>query len=137
MSSALDVAWNRLILFGGNSGGASGTNYNDVYTLTLSTGVSENTTGGFTQPEFKVLPNPCHQGVIMTYRNAQHNVSSFAVYDALGKLVKTCGFSNEQSLIRVVWDGKDEQGSEVSSGTYFAIVETAKGKAFRQFVKIK
>jgi hypothetical protein len=137
MSSALDGAGNRLILFGGNSGGASGTNYNDVYTLTLSSEVSENPNSGFALPEFKVLPNPSHQGVTITYLNRQRNTLSFAIYDAMGKLVKTCAYSNEQPRIRVVWNGMDERGSDVPSGIYFAIVETATGIAFRQFVKIK
>ena len=137
MSSAHDGAGNRLILFGGNSGGASGTNYNDVYTLKLFTGVSENSNLGLHQPEFKVVPNPCHHDVTITYQNTHHNVLSFAVYDAIGKFVKTCTYRNDQPLIRVVWNGKDEQGSEVSSGIYYAVVETMKGKVFRQFVKIE
>jgi hypothetical protein len=137
MSLALDVAGNRLILFGGNSGGASGTNYNDVYTLTLSTDVSENITPGFDRSEFKVSPNPSRRGVTITYPNRQHDILSFAVYDALGKLVKNCPYLNEQPLIRVIWNGRDEQGSEVSSGIYYAIVETATGMTFRQFIMIR
>ena len=132
-SLAHDKLRHRLIVFGGNDV----YNYNDVYTLTWSVGVSEGTAPTINRPVVSVKPNPFHCYTTINFESSKGLVSSMKVFDSQGRLIKRYSPDNEKLPTRIVWDGKDTKGSEVSSGTYFLVVETNEGKILKRVVKIR
>lgn len=81
------------------------------------------------QPERSMLmqnfPNPFNPETWIPYRLAQSGEVTIRIYNSIGQLVrmldlgyKSAGFYTDQSRA-AYWDGKNEYGEEVSSGTFF------------------
>lgn len=65
-------------------------------------------------------PNPTTGEVQFEYALASANRVTFAVYDVSGRLVrKLVDFEQSAGRHQLSWDGKDESGKKVSTGTYF------------------
>ena len=65
-------------------------------------------------------PNPFNPSTTIRYSVAQPDLVRLAVYDELGRLVQT--LVNERKSdgeYSIIWDGKNEKGVLVSSGSYF------------------
>jgi len=79
-------------------------------------------------------PNPFNSTTLIHYHlpavSYQQSAVSLKIYNILGEEVRTL-ISQEQRAGRyeVVWDGKDNQGKEVSSGVYFYRLEVIGLKA--------
>jgi len=70
-----------------------------------------------------VAPNPCNPRTTVTFVLEQAGHVDLALYDVAGRLVRTLlGGHHEAGEHRVVWDGRDDQGRAVSSGTYLCRV---------------
>ena len=132
-ASALDVLRNRWIIFGGYGG----VNYNTVYTLGWDVGVSESETPTISEPVVTVTPNPFRSYATLSYEGGGQDVSSVMVFDSQGRLIRRCPLGNNRYPTKVVWDGKDDKGSEVCAGTYFFLAETSDGIILERVVKIK
>jgi hypothetical protein len=87
-----------------------------------------------TKPEFSVLqnyPNPFNPATTIPFQvgGSQFMVNrplhtTLIIYNILGQRVRT--LLDEDKLpgdYRIIWDGKDEAGKEVSSGVYFYVVK--------------
>ncbi|OQY29307.1 MAG: hypothetical protein B6244_04135, partial [Candidatus Cloacimonetes bacterium 4572_55] len=60
------------------------------------------------------------------------------VYNITGQRVKTLvNEPQEAGYYSTVWDGRNEQGSHVSSGTYFYVVKAGSDEATRKMVLIR
>ena len=86
-------------------------------TLTGADPENENTPGK--TGLIKVTPNPFTDRVWITFETSAKDLISLVIYDLSGKTVKTL-YSGERpsGLQRFCWDGTDDSGAPVSSGTY-------------------
>ncbi|MFN5417303.1 MAG: T9SS type A sorting domain-containing protein [Flavobacteriia bacterium] len=74
-----------------------------------------------TQNEFVVFPNPFEDKIEIRFKEDISNKKiSASIYDLQGKLIRE--LKNNTSENSLIWDGKNEAGKEVSSGTYLISV---------------
>jgi hypothetical protein len=82
-------------------------------------------------------PNPFNASTQIDFRTSGGNVS-LAVYDVTGALVKTLvDGSLEVGSYSVIWDGKDNSGSDVSSGIYFYRLSDSHSESVRRMTLLK
>jgi hypothetical protein len=82
-------------------------------------------------------PNPFNAETKIDFRTEGGEVS-LAVYDVTGSLVKTLvNGSLEAGSHSIVWDGKDDSGSDVSSGIYFYRLSDSNGDNVRRMTLLK
>jgi len=82
-------------------------------------------------------PNPFNATTRIDFRTEGGEVN-LAVYDITGSLVKTLvDGSLEAGLHSIVWNGKDNSGSEVSSGIYFYRLSDSAGENVRRMTLLK
>lgn len=85
-------------------------------------GVSDENPG---QPQLFVLsqnyPNPFNPSTIIEYQLPTRGNIQINIYNSIGQLVKTLvdGKTEEAGNHTITWDGRNDAGSPVSSGTYF------------------
>ena len=72
-----------------------------------------------------LVPNPCHGGTELSFQSLLSGSVTMRIYDLGGRLIrmKPLGALGT-GLHRVVWDGRDEAGMEVSPGLYFIRLES-------------
>ena len=87
-------------------------------TLTATVPQSSSPTHGLAvSPSF---PNPSRAGTNIDFDIATAGSVAIALYDSKGNLIRNLLTPNAQAgRNRVVWDGLDEHGVAVASGTYF------------------
>ena len=108
-----------------------------VTALPPQTGIDDNVAA---PTEFNLgqnYPNPFNATTKIDFRTEGGEVS-LAVYDITGSLVRTLvNGSMESGSHSVVWDGKDDSGSEVSTGVYFYRLSDADGSSVRRMTLLK
>lgn len=87
-------------------------------------GVAEELRPNLTVPKVFALnqsvPNPARSQVAVSYALPEECRVNLRVYDITGRLVKTLADGVEKAgYNKVTWDGRDEMGREVATGTYF------------------
>jgi hypothetical protein len=95
-----------------------------------ATGIEPSTTGA----RFECHPNPFNPSTTLVLSlpgdesGSAKTAGSIGVYTPDGRLVRTL-FTGTLGggEKRLVWDGKDGQGADVTSGVYFAIARTDAG----------
>ncbi len=80
---------------------------------------------GARQPDDFVIesnyPNPFNATTVIPYRLPGPGTAKLLIYDAQGQVVRRLIDAYQQGGgYRAMWDGLDERGAEVASGTYFA-----------------
>ncbi len=69
---------------------------------------------------FQNYPNPFNQTTKITFTLARSGFASLNIYDILGRKVRTLISERLSSGYKsVLWDGKNDSGKDVASGTYF------------------
>jgi hypothetical protein len=82
-------------------------------------------------------PNPFNATTKIDFRTTGGDVS-LAVYNITGGLVKTLVDGPlETGSQSIVWDGKDNGGSEVSSGIYFYRLSDSRGETVKRMTLLK
>ncbi len=82
-------------------------------------------------------PNPFNAATKIDFRTEGGEVN-LAVYNVTGSLVKTLvDGSLEAGSHSIIWDGKDNSGSEVSSGIYFYRLSDSSGENVRRMTLLK
>lgn len=82
-------------------------------------------------------PNPWISNVSIAYQVAKQGHVTLDVYDAMGRLVVALVDGTSRSgAYRVTWDGTNDQGSRVPSGTYFYRLRVGDEEVMRQMVKL-
>lgn len=81
--------------------------------------------------EFNLMqnrPNPFNAQTVITYRLSDPSEINLHIFDSRGRLVRNLGVNKRQAsgLHHVVWDGKDSNGSSVSSGIYICRLQSGK-----------
>jgi flagellar hook assembly protein FlgD len=80
-------------------------------------------------------PNPSGARVRFNYGHPNAGRVSLVVYDVLGRRVATLVDRSEEPGWRsIVWDGRDRNGRQVASGTYFARIESGGKVGVRKVV---
>lgn len=84
------------------------------------------------------FPNPFNSETVIEYSLPEENRVKIVIYNILGQKVKTL---LEQKLNpgykRIVWDGKDDRGKEVTSGVYFYRLETSGYKETKKMILLR
>ena len=87
---------------------------------------------------YQSTPNPCVCMTIIQYQLPIKSRVSLRIYDVTGKLVRTLvDQPQEPGYYRVVWDGRDDFGKEVTSGIYFYRLEAGSYTAIRKLILMK
>jgi hypothetical protein len=82
-------------------------------------------------------PNPFNATTQIDFRTSGGEVS-LAVYDITGALVKTLvDGSLEAGSHSIIWNGKDNSGSDVASGIYFYRLGDSRGENVRRMTLLK
>ncbi|MFA3784086.1 FlgD immunoglobulin-like domain containing protein, partial [Melioribacteraceae bacterium 4301-Me] len=73
---------------------------------------------------FQNYPNPFNPTTIISYTLPKQSIVSLKIYDILGREVRTL-VNTEQTAgtHKIEWDGKNNYGSRVASGTYIYRIE--------------
>lgn len=82
-------------------------------------------------------PNPFNAGTVIGFDLKEASEWTVAIYNVLGQTVRTFEGSADASNVRLAWDGRDRDGSEVASGVYFYRVITPKWNATRKMTLIR
>jgi len=76
----------------------------------------------------QISPNPANPTAQISYRLAQTGAVKLAVFDAAGRQVASLANAQQSAgEYRVMWNGTDDTGHPVASGTYFCRLQ-ADGK---------
>jgi hypothetical protein len=98
------------------SGGCCGRTVEDK---TSTSAVGENSPNKPTTVAIgEIIPNPFNASVEITIQGKLETSHVLEIFDVQGRMVKNIPISSNS----VLWDGKDSQGKELNSGTYFARV---------------
>jgi hypothetical protein len=83
-------------------------------------------------------PNPFNPETTIAYELQEPQQVSVAIYDIQGQRVRTLvdGYQNSGAY-EIVWNGCDESGARVSSGTYFYTVNAGDQTATKQMILLK
>ncbi len=121
-----------------------GPGYLDAYAAVKMTAdlVSSVASSDETLPESFLLkqnyPNPFNPTTTITFTIAQPAEISLAIYDILGREIRSLLQGNRPAgLHSVVWDGKDALGRQVASGQYFYRVEAGDSKSTKKMLLLK
>jgi len=106
-----------------------------------ATGVEPPRSEGF---RLECYPNPFNPSITLVLSLPERGSGftgtavSIGVYAADGRLVRTF-FDGEMNSVekRFVWDGRNENGEEVSSGVYFAVAKTEVGTLKTKLVLVR
>lgn len=83
-------------------------------------------------------PNPFNPETIIKFAVPEYSFVTIKIYDMLGKEVKTLVSDNRQAgYFDVKWNGKDNKGIKVSSGTYIYRITANSEKSGKEFVESK
>lgn len=78
--------------------------------------------------DVRVSPNPCSGAATFSFAVRRDASASAAVYDAAGRLVRRLATDlRGDGPLAVVWDGRDDSGRDLASGTYLLQLKTAGG----------
>jgi hypothetical protein len=86
----------------------------------------------------RVYPNPFNPSTTVEFSTPKQGPVAVRVYDLQGRQVATLtDTSLPAGVYRVKWDGRDRAGREVSSGVYFANIESAGGRQAARLILLK
>ncbi len=90
----------------------------------------------------QAYPNPFNPSTTLQLQlphGIKPNEVSLTIYNTLGQIVKRFDTMNlrEDASTKIVWDGKDENGRIISSGVYFVVMTTPKGKYSLKLMMLK
>jgi hypothetical protein len=86
---------------------------------------------------FQNYPNPFNSTTIIRYQlsNFEHTYTSLKIYNLAGEEVKRLVAAEQsEGEYQVIWDGKDEQGNEVSSGMYLCRLSIGSTQQVRKLI---
>ncbi len=83
-------------------------------------------------------PNPFNPATTIAFSLAKNSQVVLAIYDVRGALVRTLiDESRVAGGQRVVWDGKDDSGTDVASGVYFYRLSAGHFQATKKMVLLR
>jgi hypothetical protein len=87
---------------------------------------------------YQNYPNPFNPSTIIKYDLAQSADIEVNIYDNLGRLIRTykCGLQN-RGTHSIVWNGENQRGDIVPSGTYFYQVNNGQSLLTKKMILLK
>ncbi len=87
---------------------------------------------------FQNFPNPFNPTTIISYTLPNHSLVSLKIYDIIGSEVRTL-ISSEQApgVHKVEWNGRNNFGSKVASGTYIYRIKTGDFVQSKKMILLK
>jgi hypothetical protein len=83
-------------------------------------------------------PNPFNNQTMIGYRLSTPSRVSLTIYNVLGQKVRTLVSDKMQhGMVSVAWDGKDDQGKDLSSGIYFYRLQSDQFSETKRMVLLK
>jgi hypothetical protein len=82
-------------------------------------------------------PNPFNPYVNLSFSLPEAATYSLRIYNVAGQLVRSYEGMGSQGFNSITWDGRDNSGSEVSSGVYFYKLTAAGNSATEKMVMMK
>ena len=73
--------------------------------------------------------NPASGNVSLRFSIPTHVIKSLRIHDVAGRHVRTLATDPRSGEQDVIWDGRDDQGRFVASGTYFVRLQWPEGTA--------
>ena len=105
-----------------------------------STGINEKTDIPLEYSLQQNYPNPFNPSTTIKYTLPKESNVQLAIYDITGSEVKTLVAGNQPvGYMEVIWDGKNNNGSQVSSGIYIFHLKALSledGKVFEKSSKL-
>jgi hypothetical protein len=84
------------------------------------------------------FPNPFNPTTEISFALKEAGFVSLRVYSITGQLVKTITSGEfESGEHSVIWDGRNSEGRDVSSGIYFCVLSTDNGRASRSMTLLR
>lgn len=88
-------------------------------------------------PRIAAFPNPFRDEVHVLLEAPADRPGRVGVYDASGRFLREVGaVAPGSGSSGLVWDGRDRRGTLLPSGTYYVVLETARGRASLPIVRI-
>ena len=83
-------------------------------------------------------PNPFNPGTLIYFEIPKAADINLCIYNTLGQKIKTLVNDHKTSgSYRILWDGTDDKGREVSSGIYFYRLTSSKFVKTLKMLKLK
>ena len=108
--------------------------YSATFSLDTVTAVGDDASG---PPQATILaviyPNPFNPRTTIGYELAEASTVKLAIYDLRGMLVRVLEAGSRPSgRHQATWDGQDDKGRAVPTGTYFCRLSTQQGSQTRK-----
>jgi flagellar hook assembly protein FlgD len=108
--------------------------YSGILSIDTVTGVGDDASG---PPQATTLaaiyPNPFNPRTTIGYELAEATAVKLAIYDLRGMQVRVLEAGNRPSgRHQAIWDGQDDRGRAVPTGTYFCRLNTSQGSQTRK-----
>lgn len=78
---------------------------------------------------YQNYPNPFNGQTVISFQLEENGMILLSIHDVTGRIVRQWRQSGSQGFHQLVWDGKDGQGVNVSSGVYFFRLQTDRGES--------
>ena len=112
-----------------------------VYSLGITTSAiskSDNQLPAYRMKLEQNFPNPFNPITTIEYSIPNSDFVTLKVFDITGRIVRTILSENQsQGKHTSIWDGRNDAGELVSSGTYFYLVRTANSTLARKMIYLK
>lgn len=87
---------------------------------------------------YQNYPNPFNPATVISWQLAVGNHVKLAIYNSLGQRIRTLVDERQPAGVhQAEWDGRDENGSLVSSGIYFYQIQVGDGRMVRKMQLIR
>jgi hypothetical protein len=108
--------------------------YSGILSIDTVTGVGDDASG---PPQATLLatiyPNPFNPRTTIGYELAEASTVKLAIYDLRGMQVRVLEAGNRPSgRHQTIWEGQDNEGRAVPTGTYFCRLTTSQGSQTRK-----
>ncbi len=123
-----------LLIFGATAQARVSHGTSGILTIDTVTAVNDDT-GALPQATTlaAIYPNPFNPRTVIEFELAETGFVELAIYDVGGRLVRVMDSgSRSAGRYRATWDGQDNAGRAVPTGTYFCRLNTAQGSQTRK-----
>ncbi|MCB9249409.1 MAG: T9SS type A sorting domain-containing protein [Ignavibacteriales bacterium] len=87
---------------------------------------------------FQNYPNPFNPTTLISYALPRSGSVTLKIYDMLGREVKTLVNAEQNSGVNTVqWNGDNNSGSRVSSGTYIYMIKAGEFTQAKKMILLK
>ncbi len=87
---------------------------------------------------FQSYPNPFNQHTVIRYSLSKSMEVTLVIYNILGQKVRTLvNRERQEGSVSLLWDGRDDQGGDLSSGIYFYQLRAGEFSQSKKMILLK